>query len=152
MNELDQLRTEVAELRALVTMLTSGHAEIVCRRLAVVDDLGERITLTADTFGEALVTVSADPLGDSTSVMLHAGPDCGTTELGVLLCADGDIRARLHAIHMTPENRGHAAPPEPGWWPTLELDRQPEPEPGAVRSDLTLDHRGLEVRQREVDQ
>ena len=97
--ELEHLRAEVAELRALVETLTNGHAEIVCRRLAVVDDLGERITLTATTFGEANLVVAASPIDTDSTVDIVAGPiDDNRTEVAVTLWGGGNAQAQMQSF------------------------------------------------------
>ena len=97
--ELEHLRAEVAELRALVETLTNGRAEIVCRRLAVVDDLGERITLTAETFGPANLVVAASPVDTHSTVDLIAGPiDDNRTEVAVTLWGGGNAQAQMQSF------------------------------------------------------
>jgi len=118
--ELATLRAEVAELRAVLDHLTSGQAELVVRRLAVMDDsAAERVTVTARSGGEAAVKVIsgdaeaymgadvANVLGDGSgrdhiaSISMGVGDDAITLDagprgqhIGVWSTADGQVSYR----------------------------------------------------------
>jgi hypothetical protein len=118
-DRIDQLEAEVAELRQLVEALTNGTAELVVRRLAVVDDNGvERVATNVTTsYAELRVDGTGRHHAQAAVVLAVEDPKPGDgrdfTNADVFISGGGDIVTRMTALQQ-----------RDGWDAWLLLDDQ----------------------------